>query len=168
MKGSVPALVVLLLSSLLLASCGKTSQQKQMESELSKRVMQLHDSSMIKVRQAKVLDAQLDSARVLLDSLAASLPSDSARSASEVIARAKQKIASAHDAMEQWMAAHRPYDIEMDHDEAVAQLNGDIQKLVGVSAELDTAIVDATDVIKNQQQHAGEILSKKPMKKRGR
>ena len=74
MKRLSAMVILIVFCSLLLVSCGKTSQQKEMESDLNKRVMQLHDSGMVKMRQAQALDAQLDSAKVLHDSLAAKFP----------------------------------------------------------------------------------------------
>ena len=88
-------MLFVLLSALLLAGCGKSAQEKQMESDLSKRVMQLHDSGMVKMRQAQALDSQLDSAKVLHDSLAARFPKNAAGHTSDDIVQAKEKLMTA-------------------------------------------------------------------------
>lgn len=168
MKTTFTTLFAILLSAFLLVGCGKSEQQKQMESDLNKRVAQLHDSGMVKMRQAQALDSQLDSARTLHDSLAAKYPKEAADHSSDDIAQAKQKLASARSAMESWMSGHKPYDAEMKHDEALAQLNKDVQDLTNVSAQMDTAIVDATGTIENHRKFAAELLAKKPVKKGGR
>ncbi len=133
MKRLSAMVIFALFCSLLLASCGKTSEQKQMESDLNKRVMQLHDSGMAKMRQAQGLDAQLDSAKALHDSLAAKFPKDAAGHSGDDIAQAKGKIESAQAAMHAWMSTHKPYDPEAKHDEVMAKLNADVQELTNVS-----------------------------------
>ena len=165
MKNLSAALCLVVFSSLLLVSCGKSSQVKQLESDLSKRVMQLHDSGMAKMRQARTLTAQLDSALALHDSLAGKFPKESAGHNSNDINESKQKLASASSAMEAWMAGHKPYDVNMKHDEAMSKLNADIQELEKVGARFDTAIVDATGTIENHRKVAAELLAKKPVNK---
>ena len=165
MKHFSTAFSVVLLCSFLLASCGKTSQQQQMESDLNKRVMQMHDSEMVKMRQAQALDSQLDSAKILIDSLSAKFPKDFAGRTSDDIAQAKAKLETAQGAMREWMSAHRPYDAELKHDVAMAKLNADVQDLMKVGTALDTAIVDATGTIENHRKIAAELLSKKAAKK---
>ena len=66
------------------------------------------------------------------------------------------------------MAGHKPYDPEGKHDDAMAQLNADVQELTNVSAQIDRAIVDATGTIENHRKFAAELLAKKPVKKGGR
>ena len=168
MKRLSAALVLALVCSLLLVSCGKTDKQRQMESDLNKRVMQMHDSGMVKMRQAQALETQLDSAKVLHDSLATKYPKDAANHGSDDIVQVKQKLASARDAMEAWMSKHKPYDAETKHDEAVTQLNAEIEELATVGSQLDAAIADATGTIENHRKFAAELLAKKPAKKGGR
>jgi outer membrane murein-binding lipoprotein Lpp len=168
MKTSSLTLFVLLLSALLLAGCGKSAQQKQMEADLNTRVMQLHDSGMAKMRQAQTLDAQLDSALTMHDSLAGKFPRESTGHSSTDINDAKQKIASARAAMEAWMAGHKPYDENAKHEETMSMLNADLQGIEKVSAQLDTAIVDATGTIENHRKFAADLLAKKPAKRGGR
>jgi outer membrane murein-binding lipoprotein Lpp len=158
----------LFLSVLLLAGCGKSAQQQQMESDLNKRVMQLHDSGMVKMQQALALASQLDSAVAMHNSLAAKFPKESADHTSSDIDEAKQKLTAARGAMETWMTAHKPYDVNLKHDEAMATLNADLQRLESVSAQLDTAIADATGTIESHRKFAAELLAKKPVKKGGR
>lgn len=165
MKRLLSALVLVFFSSLLLVSCGKTLQQKQMEADLQKRMMALHDSGMVKMRQAQAMDSQLDSAKILHDSLAAKFPKEAADQTSDDIAMAKQRLASARSAMETWMSGHKPLDAETNHDEAVAKMNADIQELTSVGAQLDTAIVDATGTIENHRKFAAELLAKEPARK---
>jgi hypothetical protein len=165
MKQLSTAIVLALSSCLLLVSCGKTSQQKQMESDLNKRVMQLHDSGMVKMRQAQALTSQLDSAKILHDSLAAKFPKETANHTGDDIAQVSEKLSSAQGGMHAWMAAHKPYDPETKHDEALAKLNADIQKLAYVSAQLDLAIADATGTIENHRKFATELLAKMAAKK---
>jgi hypothetical protein len=164
MKRLSAMVIIVLFSSLLLVSCGKTSQQKAMESDLNKRVMQLHDSGMAKMRQAQALDAQLDSAKALHVSLAAKFPKNAAGHSSDDIAQAKGKIESAQAAMHAWMSTHKPYDPEAKHDEVMAQLNADVQELTNVSTQFDTAITDATGTVENHRKFAAELLAK-PVKK---
>jgi hypothetical protein len=165
MKAHSVTLLVLFLSALFFAGCGKSSQQKQMEGDLNKRVMQLHDSGMVKMRQAQGLESQLDSTKVLSDSLAAKFPGDAAGHGSDDISQAKERLSIAEGAMHAWMAGHKPYDPEGKHDDAMTQLNADIQELMNVSTQLDTAIVDATGTIENHRKYAAELLAKKPVKK---
>jgi hypothetical protein len=164
MKQLSAMVIFALFCSLLLASCGKTSEQKQMESDLNKRVMQLHDSGMAKMRQAQGLDAQLDSAKALHDSLAAKFPKDAAGHSGDDIAQAKGKIESAQAAMHAWMSTHKPYDPEAKHEEVMAKLNADVQELTSVTTQLDTAIADATGTVENHRKFAAELLAK-PVKK---
>ena len=168
MKQVMALFSLVLLCSLLLVSCGKTSQQKQLESDLNKRVMQLHDSGMVKMRQAQTLDSQLDSAKVLHDSMAAKFPKDAANYSGDDIARSKEKLESAQGSMHAWMSTHKPYDAEARHDEMMDKLNADVQELTSVSAALDTAIVDATGTIESHRKFAAELLAKKTAKGSGK
>jgi prefoldin subunit 5 len=70
--------------------------------------------------------------------------------------------------MHAWMAAHKPYDPEMKHDEAMKMLNADFDELSKVSMQLDTAIADVTATIENHRKSAAELLAKKPVKKGAR
>ncbi len=168
MKNLSFTLFLAFLSSLLLVSCGKTSQQKQMESDLNKQVMQLHDTEMAKMRQAQGLESQLDSVKTLHDSLASKYPKEAANHSSDDIVQAKQKLASARSAMNAWMSAHKPYEAEMKHEEAVKKLNADVQELTSVGAQLNMAIVEATGTVENHRKFAAELLAKKPVKKGGK
>jgi outer membrane murein-binding lipoprotein Lpp len=158
----LPALV---LSALLLAGCGKSEQQKQMESELNSRIMQLHDAGMAKMEQVKAMSAQLDTILTQHEALAAKFPKEAAGHSSDDIKAAKEKLASASSALETWMAGHKPYDVNMKHDEAMSTLNADLQQLEKVSAQLDTAIVDATSTIDSHRKFAEELMAKIPAKK---
>ena len=164
MKRLSAMVIFALFCSLLLASCGKTSEQKQMESDLNKRVMQLHDSGMAKMRQAQALDAQLDSAKALHDSLAAKFPKNAAGHSGDDIAQAKGKIESAQAAMHAWMSTHKPYDPEAKHDEVMAKLNADVQELTNQATQFDKAITDATGTVEDHRKFASELLAK-PSKK---
>ncbi len=164
---SLSATLFLVLSFLLI-SCGKTEQQKQAESDLNKRLMQMHDAGMTKMREAASLSSQLDSALTLHDSLAAKFPKETAGHDSRDIAEAKQKLASARSAMGAWMAAHKPYNVNAKHDEAMTQLNAEIAELTKVGQQLDTAIVDVTGTVENHRKFAAELLAKKPVKRGGR
>ena len=165
MKRPGSALVLLFLCSFLLISCGKTSKEMQVESDLNKRVMTLHDSGMVKMRQALALESQLDSAKIMHDSLAAKYPKEAATHTSDDITRAKEKLVSARDAMKTWMSGYKPYDAEIKHADAVAQMNAEMQELTNVSAQLDTAIVDVTGTIETHRKFAADLLAKKPAKK---
>lgn len=168
MKHLSLVLFVVLVVALLLVSCGKTSEQKQTESDLNKRLMQMHDSGMVKMRQAQGLGSQLDSALTLHDSLAQKYPKEAAGHTNDDISQAKQKLASAQAAMHAWMAAHKPYDPEMKHDDAMKILNADVEELTKVEAQLDTAVADATGTVENHRKFAADLLAKKPAKKGGR
>jgi hypothetical protein len=168
MKHLSTNVALFLFCSLLFVSCGKTSEQKQMETDLNKRVMQLHDEGMMKMRQLKGLAAQLDSAQVLFDSLAAKFPKDAASAAATEIAQSKERIAAAGNAMEAWMSGHKPYDETMKHDVVATKLNEEIQNLASVNTRLDAAIANATSTIENQKKMAAELLAKKPAKKGGK
>jgi outer membrane murein-binding lipoprotein Lpp len=165
MKTYALSFFALLLSVLLLAGCGKTAQQKEMESDLNKRVMQLHDAGMAKVDQAKAMTAQLDTILAQHEALAAKFPKAVVGHTSDDINAAKEKLASATSAMQSWMAGHKPYDINMKHEEVMSQLNADLQALEKVGAQLDTAIADATGTIESHQKFATEVMAKMPAKK---
>ncbi len=168
MKNLPLALFVLLLSLLLLAGCGKSVEQKQLESDLNKRVMAMHGTEMAKTRQAQGLGVQLDSVMLMHDSLVGKFPKETAGHSGEDINLAKQKLASARAAMDAWMAGHKPYDENVKHDEVMTKLNADVRDLEKVGAQLDSAIADATSVVESHRKAAADLLAKKKPKKGGR
>ncbi|MBP1647253.1 MAG: hypothetical protein H6Q30_698 [Bacteroidetes bacterium] len=165
MKTLPLALSVLLLSLLVLAGCGKSAEQKQMESDLNKRVMAMHDTEMAKMRQAQDLTSQLDSVMSMHDALVGKYPKETVGHSSDDINVAKEKLASARAAMDAWMSGHKPYDENVTHTEVMAKLNADIQGLEKVREQADTAIADATSVIESHRKAAADLLAKKSPKK---
>jgi exonuclease VII small subunit len=168
MKNLLLFLSVLLLSALLLSSCGKSSEQKQMESTLNEQVMAMHDTQMMKMKEMQRLDEQLDSAILLNDSLRASFPRETEGYTNDNLTDAKRKLSAARGAMESWMSGFKPYDEEMKHEEAMAQLNTTLQDLTRVGVQLEEAITDATGTIAAHQQAAAELLAKKKPATRSR
>jgi hypothetical protein len=167
MKNPLLTLSILLLSALFLAGCGKSGEQKQLEIDLNKRVMQMHDAEMAKLDQAKTLDAQLDSAMTMHESVAGKFPKDAAGHTSDDIIQAKEQLAAARSAMDAWMASHKPYAEEMNHAEAMSKMNAEMESLTKVSAQLDTAIAGATATVEAHRQFAQGLMAKKPAR-RGR
>jgi len=166
MKNSLIIISILVLSALLLVGCGKSAQQKQMESDLNTRVMQMHDQEMAKMRQALDLEAQLDSAMTMHDSLGKQFPKQAAGHTGDDIAAAKEKLAAARGAMDNWMTSHKPYNEEMDHEQAMAQMNAEVESLTQVSAQLDSAIQDATRTIETHKQFATDLMAKTAKRRR--
>jgi hypothetical protein len=73
---------------------------------------------------------------------------------------AKLKLAGAMTAMNDWMAALRPYEDGMKHEDAMALLGGEKDGIVKVKGQFDEAIASASASLRSQKAFADELAGK--------
>jgi hypothetical protein len=159
MKATPCVLALLLAGTAALSGCGKSTEQKKMESDLNAQIMQGHEAQMAKARQVDELLARVDTAIAISDSLIKAYPRGMEGHTSSDLIAARDKLQGSRNALESWMQAHEPYNEGIKHDQAMAQLNGDLDALTQVSEQMDSAIIDATKAIDSHKTFLSTIAA---------
>jgi hypothetical protein len=155
----------LLVVAAALVGCGKSADMKKLEADLSAEILKVHEKQMASMQVLDSLTASLDAAMVKHEELAAKSPKALEGHTADDIAAAKEQIAGAKSAMDSWMKAYKPYDETLPHEQVMAQLNKDMEGLMGLQSQLDGVMKSASDVITKHAKAAEEVVTKAGKKK---
>lgn len=156
---------LLLVVAVALLGCGKSADMKKLEADLNAEIQKVHDKQMASMKVLDSLTASLDGTMAKHQELAAKFPKALEGHAADDIAAAKEQIAGAKSAMDSWMKAYKPYDETLPHEQVMAQLNKDMEGLMGMQTQLDAAMKGASDVITSHTKAAEDIMAKFGKKK---
>jgi hypothetical protein len=162
MKKLVSCLAV---AAVLLAGCGKTADQKKLETDLNNQVQKLHDVGMSKMSQLADLSGQIDKALAKHDSLAKAYPKLFAAHPTDDLKAAGEAITAAKTSMDTWMKGYKKFDPEALHEQNMAQLNKDVTDLTKLNGAIESAVTGATKALDSHSAIAAEILAKVIKKK---
>lgn len=147
-----------------LVGCGKSADMKKLEADLNAEIQKVHMKQMSSMKVLDSLTASLDATMAKHTELAAQFPKAPVHPVDD-IAAAKEQVAAAKSAMDSWMKAYKPYDETLPHEQVMAQLNKDMQGLMGMQTQLDAAMKGASDVITSHAKAAEEVVAKFGKKK---
>lgn len=157
---------LLLVVAAALIGCGKSADMKKLESDLNAEILKVHEKQMASMKVLDSLTASLDATAAAHAELAAKFPKALADHSADDIAAAKDQIAGAKSAMDAWMKAYKPYDENLPHEQVMAQLNKDMEGLMGIQTQLDAVMKGASDVITGHAKVAEEVMAKLDKKKK--
>ena len=163
-SSAVVALAAVL--ALLLGGCGKSAQDRKAEADLNDQIMKGHEVQMAKADRADSLGGELEARIAANDSLVRAFPKETAGRTSGALTAARDHLQGSRHAMDSWMESHTPYNEGIKHDQAMAQLQSDLNALQQVGEQMETAIADATRVIGEQKQFEQELAAMKARKRR--
>lgn len=152
---------VLLPVVVLLAGCGKSEEDKKMESDLNTQILHLHDYYMASINRMGQLQSQIDSALARHDSLARLRPGFTASESTDDLTSVKARIDSARSAMNAWMQAYTPYEPSMSHEVAMTKLKGDKDDLTEQTSNA-LGIIDAAGTAIDRHRKLQDSLSATP------
>jgi uncharacterized lipoprotein YehR (DUF1307 family) len=162
MKHLLTSVLVLAIIAVMISGCGKSAEIKSMEAALNTEVMKLHDDQMGALKQVDDLVGQLDGALAMHDSLVAAHPKEATGHMADDLKGAKEKLIVAKQEINAWMAGHKPYDVNMKHEEVMAQLSKDKDILMKTKGEIESGITGALTAIESHKKAAQELLAKLP------
>ncbi len=147
-----------------LAGCGKSQEDKKMESDLNTQILHLHDYYMASINRMGQLQSQINSALARHDSLARRRPGVAAGESTEDLMSVNARIDSARSAMNAWMRAYTPYEPSMGHQEAMAKLQKDKDEL---TRQISNALglMDAAGTAIEGHRNLEESLSAAPARR---
>lgn len=148
-----------------LAGCGKSADQKKLESDLNAAINKAHEDEMASMKVLDSLASAVDAATAQHNELAAKYAKLATGHTADDLTSALDKIASAKKTMQEWMKAYRPYDENAPHEEAMAKLNKDMQDLMAVKTQMDEAMKSASTAVTAHTKFADELLAKVAKKK---
>lgn len=150
--------------ALLMFGCGKTDEQKKMESDLNDEVQKLHDEGMALSTELSGLQADLSAKLAKKDSLANAVAKELAGTSTEAVNASIAKIKSSTEAMNNWMMNHKGYDEKAKHEEVIATLTTEKEAVSKVKTELEAALTDAKSTVSTLDSAIAELVAKKPAK----
>jgi len=151
--------VVLGIAGLLLAGCGKTADQKQMEEELWTKVKALHDESMAQIMEFGELEAKIDQAVARHEDLARQYPRQLKDHTADDLQAARAELESVREKMDNWMSGFKPYDESLPHQEAIASLESTLQELTTMKASLEKAVAQAEKSLEEHRATAEAVMN---------
>ena len=152
--------VLLGIAGLLLAGCGKTSEQKHLEGELWAKVKALHDEAMTQIMEFGDLEQKIDEAIALHDDLAKRYPRQMKDHTADDLQAARAGLEEVREKMDNWMKGFKPYDESLPHADAIASLEASQKWLAGATAEIGSAVTRAKEVLEEHRVAAEEITKK--------
>jgi hypothetical protein len=162
MKKLVSCLAV---AALLIAGCGKTADQKKLETDLNNQVQKLHDVGMSKMSQLADLSGQIDKALAKQDSLAKAYPKLFAALPVSDLKAAGEAITAAKTSMDTWMKGYKKFNPEALHEQNMTQLNKDVTELTKLNGAIETAVTGATKALDSHAATVTDLLAKVIKKK---
>lgn len=157
---------VILLAALavtLLAGCGKSDAQKQMEADLNAELTQLHDTVHAQLGEALM---KVQAAIAIHDSLAMVSAKKAKRHTSDDLKTAMAKLNTMEQALAGWVANFKTHDEKMSHAEAIALLNKSKEELAKMKDEVAAATSEAVAAIQAHSADRKELQA--GMAKRGK
>jgi len=150
--------------ALLMFGCGKTDEQKKMESDLNDEIQKLHDDGMELSTELSSIQADLSAKLAKKDSLANAVAKELAGTSTEAVNASIAKIKSSTEAMNNWMMNHKGYDEKAKHEEVIATLTTEKEAVSKVKTELEAALTDAKSTVSTLDSAIAELAAKKPAK----
>lgn len=151
---------LLLVVAAALAGCGKSADMKKLEADLNAEIQKVHQKQMASMKVLDSLTVSLDAALATHTELASKYARALKDHGVDDIAAAKEQLAGARSAMDSWMKSYKPYDETLPHEQVMAQLNKDMEGLMGLQTQLDSAMKTASDVITSHAKVADEVMAK--------
>ena len=139
---------------LIIAGCGKPSEQRTMEQQLNAEVLTMHEKQMQQLTEIRDLVGGIDIELSTHDRLAATHPKEYAGRTPDDLIKAKNMLLGAKASMERWMAEYKMYDPQMKHEDAMAKLSRDKEDLSKVQAAVDSAIAAAHSALDAERAFA--------------
>lgn len=164
MKNAPLMLILLLCAAVIFVGCGKSAEEKKLETDLNAEIMKAHDYSMATVDKIKDLLPAIDQALAKHDELSAKFRKQTAGHSADDLNAVKEQLASAKVAMDKWMKEFKPYDENMNHVEVMAKLAKDKEELAKVNAAAVAAVGKAEEVVDLHKKFAEQLLAKKGKK----
>ncbi len=164
MKALQLMVVVCIAVAVLCAGCGKSDQMKKLEADLNTEVMQKHDDMMKAMSGLDETTAQIAAMVAKHDSLAKKLPKQFAGHDVKDLLAAKEKIASAKEAMSTWMKGFKPYDPNAKHEVVMESLKKTQEELVGVEHQVQEALTLAKESMASHSTFVDALTAKLPKK----
>ena len=152
--------VLLLVAAIAFVGCGKSAEMKKMETDLNAELMKMHDGQMAGMKQVGELVSSLDAALAKTDSLTAANPKLAEMLKTDDLKAAKEKLLAAKTGMESWMKGHKPYDVNMKHEEVLMNLKADKDALLKVKADGEAAIAGAGAALSANTAAVQDCLAK--------
>jgi hypothetical protein len=150
--------------ALMVAGCGKTSEQRKMEHDLNAEVTALRgevESNLaIFTELQTTLDETLKMHKQLLKKYAKKMKGHTA----DDIGVVKQSLDTAKNEANTVLMALKAYDEKMDHDQAMARLNQDKESLAKIMGVVTGAANAANTVIANHEKVKSGLTAKAPAK----
>ena len=162
--------VITMVLTVALVGCGKSPEEKKMESEMSTEVTKLLDENKAALEQVSSLINQVDVTIARRDSMVVAHPKETAGHSVEDLQNAKTRLAAAQDALEKWLKAYRPYNEGMKHQEAMNNLKRAKEDLTNAKTNIDEASAAANTAIDHHAKLFDELTAQlaKPAGKKGR
>jgi len=151
--------------AIVLAGCGKSADQRKLESDLNAAITKAHDEQMASVKVLDSLTSAIEAATARHNEIAAKYAKLVTGHTADDLTAALAKIASAKKSMDEWMKAYRPYDENAPHETAMAKLNKDMQDLMAVKMQIDGALKSASAAVTDHTKFADELMAKVAKKK---
>ena len=159
----VPLLMVLALA-LIVAGCGKTSEQRKMEQELNAEVTALRSDVESNVAGFTELQTKLDATLQMHKQLVKRYAKKMKGHTADDIPVAKQGLDAAKNEAQTVLMALKNYDEKMEHDQAMARLKHDKESLVKIMDVVAEAANTANAVIANHEKVKSSLMPKAPAK----
>ena len=151
-------LFVFLSVGLIVVGCGKSDEQKKMETDLNEQISKGHHAQMAKLADVDEMIDSVEASLARYDSLAAAHQKEVAQQPKSDLISARDRLTSSREAMESWMAAYRPYNEGIKHDQAMAEMKTEFDALQQVAVETDSALADAS---RSVHAHEAPVASSK-------
>lgn len=164
MKKSIYLSAILSLSLILVTGCGKSDEQKKMESDLNEEVQKLHDEGMELSTELSGLQTDLTDKLAKKDSLANAVAKELAGTSTDAVNASIAKIKSSTEAMNNWMMNHKGYDEKAKHEEVIATLTTEKEAVSKVKTDLEAALADAKSTVATLDSAIADLSAKKPAK----
>jgi len=152
--------IVLGLAGLVLSGCGKSADERHLESELWMKVKALHDTTMAQVMEFGDLEQKIDEAVARHEDLAKRYGRKLKGHSADDLVAARATLESLKTKMENWMKGFKPYDESLSHQDAMASLEVSLRWLTGMQGELERGMQQADDALQAHEQAALSVMNK--------
>ena len=152
--------LVLALAGLVLSGCGKSAEERRLESELWTKVKALHDTTMAHVMEFGDLEQKIDDAVTRHEELAKRYGRKLKGHSTDDLVTARAALESLRTKMENWMKGFKPYDESLPHQDAMASLEVSLKWLTGMQGELKRGMQQADDALQAHEQAALSVMKK--------
>jgi hypothetical protein len=142
-----------------LVGCGKSPEEKKMETDLNADVTKLLDEDKASLDKVADLMNQVDASIMKRDSLVVLYPKLTAGHSVEDLQNAKMQLKTAQDALEKWLKVYRPYNEAMKHQEAMNNLNRAKEDLTNAKSNIEAAVAAAQAALDHHSKLVDELMA---------